>query len=202
MGHKAWECESKQIGSIEEESGEADEDGEEDVHVGTVWGVGAVDKEVAAVSRMKVDSAEAKKKIEVTVDSGAGASCWPEKLLKDTPMGPQLKRVRFKAANGAELKYYGTKKVKFHPREGRRRDGGKMDGELCEMNFHVTDAAKPLAAAMAIVKLGNRIVVEDGPGRSYIESLRAGDRVLLRESGGAFVFDVDCAKASSFSRRG
>ena len=77
-----------------------------------------------------------------------------------------------------------------------------MDGELCKMNVHVADTTKPLAAAKAIVKLGDRIVMEDGPGRSYIENLRAGDRVLLRESGGAFVFDVDCAKASSFSRRG
>ena len=92
--------------------------------------------------------------------------------------------------------------MKFHPREGSRRDGGKMDGELYEMNFHVADTTKPLAAAMAIVKLGNRIVMEDGPGRSYIEKLRTGDRVLLRESGGTFVFDLDCAKVSAFSRRG
>ena len=77
-----------------------------------------------------------------------------------------------------------------------------MDGELCEMNFHVTDTTKPLAAAMAIVKLGNRIAMEEGPGRSHVENLRASDRVLLRESGGTFVFDVDCAKASAFSRRG
>ncbi len=100
MGHKAWECESKQIGSIEEERGEADEVGEEDVRVGSVWSIGAVDKEITGLSRMEVDSTAAKKKIEVTVNSGAGASCWPEKLLKG---------VRFKAANGAEPKYYGAK---------------------------------------------------------------------------------------------
>ncbi len=45
---------------------------------------------------------------------------------------------------------------------------------------------------MVIVKLGNRIVVEDGPGRSYIENLRTGDRVLFRQIGGTFVFDMDC----------
>ncbi len=71
------------------------------MHVGTVWSVGAVDKEVAAVSRMEVDSAGAKKQIDVTVDSGAGASCWPEKLLKHIPMGPKLEGVRFKAVSGA-----------------------------------------------------------------------------------------------------
>ncbi len=84
--------------------------------------------------------------------------------------------------------------MKFHQREGRRRDGGKLDGELREVNFHVAVTTKPLAAAMAVVKVGNRIVMEGGPGRSYVENLRTGDRVLLRESGGALVF--------AFSRRG
>ncbi len=77
-----------------------------------------------------------------------------------------------------------------------------MDGELCEMNFHVAGTTKPLAAAMAIVRLGDRIVMEDAPGRSYIANLCAGGLVLLRESGGTFVSDIDCARASAFSRRG
>ncbi len=68
------------------------------MHVGTAWSVAAVDKEVAAVSRMEVGSTEAKKNIELTVDSGAGASCMQEKLLKDDPTGPKLKGVGFKAA--------------------------------------------------------------------------------------------------------
>ncbi len=62
-------------------------------------------------------------------------------------------------ASGTEIKYYGTKKVQFHPREGRRRDGGKLEGEMCEMHFHVADTTKPSAAAVAIVKLGRRIVM-------------------------------------------
>ncbi len=49
-----------------------------------------------------------------------------------------------------------------------------MGVELREVNFHVTDTTKPLAAAMAIEKLGNRIVAEDGPGRRYVENLRKG----------------------------
>ncbi len=126
----------------------------------------------------------------------------PEKLLKDIPMGPKLKGVRFNRANSTELKYYSTMKVRFHASEGHRRDGGKMEGEMCEMNFHVMDTTKPVAGAMAIVKLGNRFVMEDGPGRSYIENFRMGDRVLLRESVGTIVFDTDCATTSAFSRRG
>ena len=138
------------------------------------------------------------------MDSGAGASCWPVNLLKGIPMGPKAKGVKFKAANGTELKYYGMKSVRFVPQDGIKKTGEKMHGDLCEMRFHVTDATKPLAAAMAVVKLGNRIVMEEGEGRSYIENVRTGDRVLLRESGGTFVFDIDCDKAAMapFSRRG
>ena len=45
------------------------------------------------------------KPIKITLDSGAGASCWPEKLWKSIPMNPKTKGVRFSAANGSELKY-------------------------------------------------------------------------------------------------
>ena len=145
-----------------------------------------------------------KKSIEVTLDSGAGASCWPSNLLKEVPMGPKVKGLRFKAANGTELKYYGTKVVRFVPDDAIKQNGQKMKNDMCEMKFHVTDTTKPLAAAMAVVKLGNRVVLEQGDGKSYIENLETGDRVMLKESGGTFVFDIDCEKAamtSTFSRR-
>ena len=80
----------------------------------------------------------------------------------------------------------------------------KMKNDMCEMKFHVTDTTKHLAAAMAVVKLGNRVVLEQGDGKSYIENLETGDRVMLKESGCTFVFDIDCEKAamtSTFSRR-
>ncbi len=60
------------------------------------------------------------------------------------------------------------------------------------MQFRVADASKALVAVMAVVRIGNRVVLEDGPGRSYFEKLRTCDRVLLRESGGALVFVVSC----------
>ncbi len=75
-----------------------------------------------------------------------------------------------------------------------------MEGEMWEMNFHVADATRPLAPAMALAKLGHRIVM--GPCGSYVENLRTGDRVTLRDSAGAFVFDIDCAKTSTVSGRG
>ncbi len=88
--------------------------------------------------------------------------------------------MRFKAANCTELKCNGAKKVKFYPHDGYKTGGGWM------------------AAATAIVKMGSRVVAEDEPGKSYVGNLKTG-QVMLRESRGAFVFDVDSGKAGSAS---
>ena len=141
------------------------------------------------VEKMMVDEGVTAKRIEITVDSGAGASCWPEKLSKKIPMLAKDKGVRFKAANGSELKYHGTKNIKF-----RAGSGG-----MCEMRFHVTDTTKPLASAAAIAKMGNRVVLEEGPGKAYIENISTGLRLPLRESGGTFVLDAECFVGSVFS---
>ena len=193
IGHKAWECRGgRPVGAVEEE----DDDEEEpagSVEIGTVWNVGAVDVQVAKVERMDVDEKSKMKSVEITIDSGAGASCWPQNLLKKVPMQPKAKGVRFKAANGTELKYHGTKNIKFQT---------NGEGGVCDMKFHVTDTTKPLASAAAIAKMGNRVVLEDGPGKSYIENVATGQRIMLRESGGTFVFDAECFVGSVFSGRG
>lgn len=95
--------------------------------------MGAADAE-----RIEVDRKPKKKSIDITVDSGAGASCWTQGLLKKVPMQSRAKGVRFRAANGAELQYLGTKNIKF-----------KVGGEdrVCDMKFHVTDTTKPLGGA-------------------------------------------------------
>ena len=56
------------------------------------------------------------KPIKITLDSGVGASCWPEKLWNSIPMNPTTRGVRISAAHGPELKYYGNKNVQFVPR--------------------------------------------------------------------------------------
>ena len=142
--------------------------------------------------KMMIDREVKVKKIEITVDSGAGASCWPEKLLKRLPMMAKDKGVRFKAANGTELKYHGTKNIKFQV-------GGKG---MCDMRFHVTDTTKPLASAAAIAKMGNRVVLEQGPGKAYIENIATGQRLSLRESGGTYVLDAECFTDPVFRGRG
>ena len=81
------------------------------VEIGTIWNIGGV--EINKVQKMEVENDPKTKAIEITVGSGAGASCWPAKLLKNIPMKEKDKGVRFKAANGTVLKYYGTKNIKF-----------------------------------------------------------------------------------------
>ena len=120
-------------------------------------------------------------------------------------MSPKTKGVKFTAANGSELKYYGNKSVRFVPKDKVGRSGNRVSGGVCEMKFHVTDTTKPLASAMAVVKMGNRIVLDDDV--SYIENKSTGERVLLKESGGTFVFEVDgkpldANKVEGFPRRG
>ncbi len=73
------------------------------------------------------------------------------------------------------------------------------------MKFHVADTTKPLASAMAVVKMGNRVVLYDD--LSYIENKATGDRVLLKESGGTYVFEVEgkpfvMSESVGFSRQG
>ena len=145
------------------------------------------------------------KSIKITLDSGAGASCWPEKIVKSSPMNRKTKEVKFSAANGTELKYYGNKNVQFAPKDMAGRGGKRMSGGACEMKFHVTDTTKPLASAMAVVKMGNRVVLDDE--LSYIESKATVERVLLKESGGTYVFEVEgkpfvISKSVGFVRQG
>ena len=159
------------------------------VEIGTIWNIGGV--EINKVQKMEVENDPKTKAIEITLDSGAGASCWPAKLLKKITMKEKDKGVRFKAANGAELKY-GTKNMKF-----------QSEGGICDMKFHVTDTTKPLTSAAAIAKMVNRVVLEDGPGKSCIENVATGKNTHLRESGGTYVLDADClTDGAIFSRQG
>ncbi len=168
----------------------------------------AIEKSVAAVSGMHTDANSREgPKVEVPLDSGAGASCWTTNLTKKIPMGPKVKGVKFGAASGTELRYYGTMRFQLRPKQRFKKNGGRMDGSTREVNLHVTGATHPLAAAVALAKMGNRIAMEDGPGISFIENLATGDKVMLRESGGAFVVDVECAvpagkTPATFSSRG
>ncbi len=83
---------------------------------------------------------------------------------------------------------------------------------MCNMEFHVTNATKPLASAMAVVKAGNRVVLSQETGGSYIEKVKTKERIGLKGSGGTFVFEVEAMsgkmstkadnQATDFTRQG
>ena len=50
---------------------------------------------------------------EITVDSGAGVSVWPQGWKKRLPIGPPVKKLKMVAANGSEIKHLGAKLIKF-----------------------------------------------------------------------------------------
>ncbi len=139
-------------------------------------------------------------KVEVTLDSGAGASCWPRHLWPGQGMTAKTEGVRFSTASGEELKYYGNKVVRFVTKDRVGSDGRQCGAAACEMKFHVTDTTKPLAAAMAVVKMGNTVVLS--PEGSYIENVKTKERINLKERGGTYVFDIEEMPRSGFAGRG
>jgi hypothetical protein len=71
------------------------------------------------------------------------------------------------------------------------------------MEFHVTNSTKPLASAMAVVKAGDRAVLD--PEGSYSENKLTKERIKLIEVGGTFVFDIEpdqSMRAAGFARWG
>ncbi len=78
------------------------------------------------------------------------------------------------------MRYHGRKDIKFKPAGG---------GTPCSVEFHVTNSTKPLASAMAVVKAGNKVVLD--PEGSYVENKLTKERDKLIEVGGTFVFDIE-----------
>ena len=165
----------------------------------TVWRVGNVEvkNRVEALSEMdEVDEVEVnqvekakKKRRTITLDSGAGASCLPKTWVPDIPLKPKKKGVRFVAAEGSDMGYYGRKDVRF--KALRSEDGKTRKGSLAQMEFHVTNSNKALAAAMDVVDAGNTVILKRGKGQSVIINDKTGERIYIRRENGTFVFDVE-----------
>ncbi len=143
-----------------------------------IGSVGAMDVDGCTEGDGWQTKASKGKAVKVTLGSVAGASCWPDKLWKAIPMNPKTKGVKFAAAGGSELKYYGNKNVRFAPKNKLSKSGLKVPEGVCEMKVHVADTTKPLASAMAVVKMDNRIVLDRDS--SSIENKATGERVVLK----------------------
>ena len=164
------------------------------------YDIGAVEKIVQKSSEkhfcksIDVGSAGAKtqktKRVKGTITfySGAGANCWPAHLLPTSKLLPRMKGVKFIAAQGSEMKYFGTKSVRFRPLCSR--DGEVKEGNIGEIEFHVTDSTKPLVSAAKLAEAGNTIVLSGRKGGSFIENEKTKERIYLRREKGTYVFDV------------
>ena len=58
------------------------------------------------------------------------------------------------------------------------------------MTFNLAGVTKPLASAAQVVASGNRVVLDPQPDRCYVENVKTGERMKLREHKGVYVFDV------------
>ena len=67
---------------------------------------------------------------------------------------------------------------------------GKKWTRPSSMTFNVASVTKPLASAAQVVASGNRIVLDPRPDESYVENVKTGERMRLREQKGVYVFDV------------
>ena len=70
---------------------------------------------------VQVGGVDKEKVTQVTLDSDAGARCWPIGLLEKVPM---KRGVRFRAANGKDLHYHGEWRGLALPREFKPAGGG------------------------------------------------------------------------------
>ena len=73
-------------------------------------------------------------------------------------------------------------------------DVGKVEVEMertSGIHFNVAKVKKPLASAARVVAAGNRVVMVDEPGKSFIENVETKERIPLRVEKGTYVFDVE-----------
>ena len=83
---------------------------------------------------------------EITVDSAADESCWPRGCGDAFAVRPSNKKLRLRAANGAEMEHDGEKEITF------RQEG--VEGVM-SLNFQVTEVKKALVAVWRLVEHGN-----------------------------------------------
>ena len=156
------------------------------VETKNLWDALNEEDEVVAINEVEVKK---KKRCTVTMDSGAGASCLPKDWMPGVPLKPRKKGVKFVAAEGSDMGYYGRKDVRFR---AVRSEGGKTRrGTLAQMEFHVTNSNKALASAVDITDAGNAITLSKKKGESVIINDKTKEKIYLRRENGTFVFDID-----------
>ena len=177
VGHKAAECWTASAGAVETEGEEAGEMRE--VDMGSIWVIGNIE----VGEPIKTFNVFKGLEEEVEEEKSMGD------LFGDRPEAR------------AEQKGCGGCGGCWAKRRGGRRRGGEVEINAVEeggggtwtrlsgMMFNVADVRKPLAAAAKVVAAGNRVVL--APEGSFVENLKTGEKLLLREERGVYVMDVE-----------
>jgi len=114
------------------------------------------------------------------VDSGASETVMREEMLEEveTVEGRAFKRgVKYEVANGVRIDNLGEKRFTGVTTEGSQRN---ITAQICEVN-------KALLSVRKVVSAGNKVVFDDV---SYIEDKNTGERIMMEDQGGMYVFKM------------
>jgi hypothetical protein len=163
-GHRSYECTTK-VQGVDEEPEEAE------VPIGGVWMIGQVEAVWSEVARKKKGRRG---------PTTRRANRF-EALSEETECSETAAKVPSKST-GQHDEEIMIAEVDANGKEWTRASG---------MMFHVADVAKPLASAAKVCEAGNRIVMDPEPGKSYVENVLTGERMMLKKERGTFVFEVE-----------
>ena len=129
-------------------------------------------------------------RVQVTADSGAIDSVIPRSMarsvrVKETAASRQ--GLKYRAANGTAILNEGEKPIR----------GYSNEANLIDMTMQVAEVTKPLVSVRAMVKAGNKVVLDNGD--SYILNKATGVKTRMEDRNGAFVFDIWVPKGSNSS---
>ena len=119
--------------------------------------------------------------VEFGVDSGATETVVGRQTLAwmEAKEGVAFKRgVKYGMANGDEIDNEGEKDF----------EGTTENGVAKAIRAQVCDVSQPLLSVKKVVAAGNRVVFEEGG--SYIQSIRDGTKIWLRESQGMYMLKM------------
>ena len=171
-GHRAVECRSRQANAVDEDEPWAEDEQQEEVPLGGVWAVGAVD-----VGKKTTPS-------NIPVPPGLfgrSATCRnvPKSAIVNTNHPQNRNRFHVLGLDADE---------EVEEAELMAVDPAKPLTRLSTIEFNVADVRKPLASAAKMVQQGNRVVLDsDG---SYIQNKSTGECMQVKLKDETFVFDV------------
>ena len=117
---------------------------------------------------------------EVTLEAGIGVNCWPVGEGNDVPKLYEEGRTWVHRTDGTMTEDFGKVRVKIEYMERFRWNGERIEGKISELDFHLVKVDRPVISMAWLMGNGNRIVLEKGPGKSFIEETGQGDRIMLK----------------------